>query len=243
MRDAAPLSAMDAPPEHELKYALSPRRTAAAGTALAALCRPDPSYPVNWVLSLYYDTLRLDSLAEKVDSQLIKSKVRVRWYRRRDGEVYPDTAMLERKERLGTLRRKTRVPLQQTPEWLDAAALHDPALPGLPALFPAAERVPRTGLFPYFVVRYLRRRFVEPLTGSRVALDTAIGVERVNRRFLGYVHPVPLGTAVLEVKNSSGELPPPLRCLLRFGARRASFSKFGACFQAALAPRTGGVGG
>jgi hypothetical protein len=229
--------------EHEIKYVLPPPRTAPAVAALGALCRPDPSYPANYVLSLYYDNLRLDSLAEKVDSQFAKSKVRVRWYRHRDGVVDPGSAMLEHKVRLGTLRRKSRVPLAQPPEWLDGAELHHPALPRLPALFPSEERVPKTGLFPYLIVRYLRRRFVEPLSGSRVALDTAISVERVNRRFLGYVHPVPLDATVVEVKNRSGELPASLRSLLRLGARRASFSKYGACFRAALAPREGGVGG
>ena len=145
--------------------------------------------------------------------------------------------------RLGTLRHKSRVPVDQPPAWLDAVALHDPTLPGLPALLPGEERVPRTGLFPYLVVRYLRRRFVEPLTGSRVALDTAISVDRVNRRFLGYVRPLALDATVVEVKNSSGELPASLRCLLRLGARRESFSKYAACFEAALAPRLGTVGG
>lgn len=229
--------------EHEIKYLVPPHRTTPVAVALGALCRPDPNYPANWVLSLYYDNLRLDSLAEKVDSQFAKSKVRVRWYRHRDGRVDPGTATLERKQRLGSLRRKSRVPLDRSPEWLDAAPLHDPELPGLPALFPAEERVPRTGLFPYLIVRYLRRRFVEPLTGSRVALDTAISVDRVNRRFLGYVHPLPLAATVVEVKNRTGELPANLRSLLRLGARRASFSKYQACFRTALAPRLGEMAG
>ncbi len=229
--------------EHEIKYVLSPQRTAPAAVALGALCRSDPRYPANFVMSLYFDTLQLDSLAEKIDSQFAKSKVRVRWYRDLSGKVDPGGAMLEHKTRLGTLRRKSRVPLPQSPEWLDGASLHDPILPGLPTHFSSEERVPRASLFPYLVVRYLRRRFVEPLTGARVSLDTAISVDRVNRRFLGYVHPVPLEAAVVEVKNRSGELPASLRSLLRLGARRASFSKYGACFQAALAPRLGGVGG
>lgn len=229
--------------EHEIKYLLPPRHTAPAAVALGSLCRPDPRYPANFVLSLYFDTLRLDSLAEKVDSQFAKSKVRVRWYRDRAGAVDSGGAMLERKERLGTLRRKARVPLPHPPEWLDRASLEDPALPGLPAHFPAEERVPRAGLFPYLIVRYLRQRFVEPLSGSRVSLDTAISLHRVNRRFLGYVHPVAIGPSVLEVKNRSGELPTRLRCLLRLGARRESFSKYEACFRAALAPQLGTVGG
>lgn len=229
--------------EHELKYLLPPARTAPAAAALGALCRPDPRYPANYVMSLYFDTLRLDSLAEKVDSQLIKSKVRVRWYRGRDGRVDPGTAMLEHKVRLGPLRRKARVALDLEPEWLDAATLEEPRLPALPALLPSEERVPRSGLFPYLVVRYLRRRYVEPLSRSRVSLDTAIALDRVNRRFLGYVHPLALAASVVEVKNTSGELPAALRCLLRLGARRASYSKYGACFQAALAPQVGTVGG
>lgn len=229
--------------EHEIKYLVSPERTAPIATALAALCRPDPRYPANYVLTLYYDTLRRDSLAEKIDSQFSKSKVRLRWYRDRGGRVDPGTAMLEHKVRRGSLRRKARVPLDRSPEWLDGAPLDDPDLPGLPALLPSEERVPKAGLFPYFTVRYLRRRFVEPLTGSRVCLDTAISLDRVNRRFLGYRHPAALEAAVLEVKNGSGELPPIMRCLLRLGARRASFSKFGACFRAALAPKLGDVGG
>lgn len=227
--------------EHEIKYLLPPERVAPAAMALGALCRPDPRHPVNQVLSLYYDTLALDSLGEKVDSQFVKSKVRVRWYRRRDGGVDPGTAMVEHKRRLGPLRRKARVPAGRPPGWLDAAPLEEPDLRALPARLPAEERVPAARLFPYLVVRYLRRRFVEPLSGSRVSLDTRIAVERVNRRFLGNPHPVALAASVVEVKNLTGELPARLRPLVSLGARRASFSKYEVCFRAALASRLGGL--
>jgi hypothetical protein len=53
------LAAGDPRMEHEIKYLLPPQRTAPAKVALGAICRPDPSYPANHVMSLYFDNLRL----------------------------------------------------------------------------------------------------------------------------------------------------------------------------------------
>jgi hypothetical protein len=225
--------------DHELKFTFPRSLTASASVALESLCRRDARFPANYVMSLYYDNRRLDGLADKVDSQLFKSKVRVRWYRELDGRVAPGGAVVERKQRLGTLRRKTRTPVPHPPGWLDETPLEDPELLGLPALLPADGREPSGSLFPVLIVRYLRRRFVEPLTGSRISLDTAISLHRLNRRLLGYLHPAPVGPTIVEVKNREGELPARLHCLQQLGGRLDSFSKYAVCFRAALAPRLG----
>jgi hypothetical protein len=75
-------------------------------------------------------------------------------------------------------------------------------------------------------LRYRRRRFVEPLTGARISLDSDITAVRVNHRFLYTRHAGPLPLAVVEVKGQAEELPGPLRALLQFGLRKQSLSKY-----------------
>ena len=78
---------------------------------------------------------------------------------------------------------------------------------------------------PMMLLRYRRDRFIEPLTQSRVSLDSEIAAVRVNPRFLSVTDRSPLATAVLEVKGGSDELPAVLRPLLALGGRKSSFSK------------------
>lgn len=228
--------------EHEIKYLLPPSRIAPALACLRSLCRPDPVYPSNEVHSLYYDTPGLELLYAKLNGDLYKTKVRLRWYR--DGAVGnggwgEGGSYIEVKQRFGSRRKKLRAEAPWRADWIAATSLgHSELLEGPASLGPLG-RAMVGWLQPYLVVSYERRRFDDPLSDTRISLDTNLAVERVNPGRLA-LRPASLSSlAVLEIKNRRGELPARLRPLLTIGSRRAAFSKYGACFSAAL---TGSAG-
>ena len=66
--------------ERELKYLLPAGRAFLARKIVSALCQPDPVYPAATVFTIYYDTPDLTLLSEKLNSDYLKTKVRLRWY-------------------------------------------------------------------------------------------------------------------------------------------------------------------
>lgn len=203
---------------------------------LRHVCLPDPVHPEAVVSSLYYDTPRLDSYHEKIDGDFIKTKCRLRWY---DPDVAADpgrrTAFLEIKHKIGQGRRKSRNRIVLDRDWLATAALDHPRfLEILSGNAPSLGEWLPSGLLPAAVVRYRRRRFVCPFTLSRICLDSAIGLERINGRLLPRLGPVTLGTVVLEIKDGGAAQIPWLARLHAAGIRQRSFSKYGACIGSLL---------
>jgi len=182
------------------------------------------------VHTVYYDTPGLALLGEKMDSDYLKAKVRVRWYadlRGRPG----GTVFAELKARIGNRRVKTRVALP-----IDGAAaagrpLHDRAwVDWLRPLAESSGCLPGS-LAPVLSLRYVRHRFLDPRTSSRVTLDEAVSVDRVNPLRLHGHASGRIPVAVVEYKGRHVDLPNHLAPLLRFEARRSSFSKYLACWQ------------
>ncbi len=225
--------------EYELKLLLPERRIPCSLVLLRALCREDPRHPSNVVVSIYYDTRGFHLLHDKIDSQRLKTKVRLRWYEQPDGAKAASPAFAELKYRIGSRRRKIRARAPLGSERFAHLPLHHPALPEISSLLPDEVFAARGRLLPLLTLRYHRRRFVDPLTGTRISLDTDLSVQRINRRLLPYGSPGHLAACVVEVKRDVDEVPPRLRPLLRMGARPASFSKYAAGFAQALeaAPR------
>jgi hypothetical protein len=203
---------------------------------LRHVCLPDPGYPEAIVKTLYYDTPALDSYHEKVDGDFIKTKCRLRWY---DPELSADPALraafLEIKRKIGQGRRKTRVRVAVDRGRLDSAGLDDPLFAEILASHAASlqEWLP-AGLLPAAVVEYRRRRFICPFTLSRVCLDTAIGLGRINERLLPRLGQKTVGTIVLEIKDGGRVRIPWLGALHAAGIRQRSFSKYGACIAGLL---------
>ena len=73
--------------ERELKYTLPAGRADFTRRRLEALCRRDPQYPAALVWTIYYDTSAMMSLGEKLNSDYLKRKIRVRWYSDLSGHV------------------------------------------------------------------------------------------------------------------------------------------------------------
>ncbi len=66
--------------ERELKFTLPQGRAPLVRSWLDRICRRDPEFPAAVVWTIYYDTPGLISLSEKINSDYLKRKIRVRWY-------------------------------------------------------------------------------------------------------------------------------------------------------------------
>ncbi len=174
---------------------------------------------------MYYDTPALISLGEKINSDYLKRKIRVRWYSATDGRV-SGPAFVEAKLRLGTRRSKVRIQLPYPADEIAHWDLQDPRLLRFPLLLREQGVLHQASWQPMMLIRYRRDRFIEPLTHSRVSLDADISGPAANPRFISAPNLSPLATAVLEVKGSGDELPVALRPLLALGLHKTSFSKF-----------------
>ncbi len=213
----------------ELKFVAPTSRTAAALRWLHLACRSDPEFPDSTIFTVYYDTLALESLGEKRNSDYLKTKVRLRWYR--VGSRCTDTAFLEVKTRQGSRRRKRRVTLPYRPDWPTRGSLDVPSLRYVTRRLRSLG-LPTTGHHrPVLLVRYRRRRFLDPRTGLRVCLDTDIRVPAAARAVGVAPHPLPLPLTVFEIKGQSDLVPEPLRLLTVLGFRKTSFSKYLACYD------------
>ena len=211
--------------ERELKFTLPAGRVHLARRRLETVCRRDPEFPAAVVWTIYYDTPALSSLGEKINSDYLKRKIRVRWYSDLEERV-SGPAFVEAKLRVGTRRSKVRALLPYPADEIARWDLQDPRLLTPPLLLREHGVLHQQSWQPTMLIRYRRDRFREPLTRSRVSLDADISASAANPRFVSAPDLSPLATAVLEVKGSGDELPAVLRPLLALGLHKRSFSKF-----------------
>ncbi len=216
--------------ERELKFVLPSARANIARSWLDRVCRRDDEYPAAVVWTLYYDTPQLASLREKINSDYLKRKIRVRWYSDLAG-VVSGPAFVEAKSRIGNRRLKARAVLASPAAEIAQWNLQDRRLLAFPLLLEQHGISARELWQPLMLIRYRRDRFVDRSSGSRVSLDSDIASVAVNPRFVGAAAPLPLPAAVMEIKGSADELPPALRGLLQLGVRQRSFSKLLAVYM------------
>jgi hypothetical protein len=218
--------------ERELKYVIPAGTAPLARSLVAAWCQPDPRHPSAIVSTIYYDTPDFTLLLEKINSDYLKTKVRLRWYDASSpGSAH---AFLEIKSRVGSLRRKARAATPLEAASLDGIGLDDPALSQVLELArPLGVALPAR-LTPVLLLRYARFRYVEPLTGARISVDSAIEGVRGNPQLMPHAFRTRLGVGVIEVKGREEDLPRVMAPLARLGARRGSFSKYGAAGVAML---------
>ena len=210
--------------ERELKFLLPSARADIARRWLDRVCRRDAEYPSAVVWTIYYDTPHLASLGEKINSDYLKRKIRVRWYSDLNGTV-SGPAFVEAKSRVGNRRIKARAVLAFPAAEIARWGLQDRRLLAFPLLLQEHGINARELWQPLMLIRYRRDRFVDRSSGCRVSLDSEIAPVAVNPRFVSAAAPVRLPSAVLEVKGPADELPPALRGLLQLGIRESSFSK------------------
>ena len=220
--------------EHEAKFAFDERLLPRVLGTLRARCQPDGKYAQGIVRSIYFDTHRWLAVDEKLNSDFLKTKVRLRHYGASRGGAPVGNAFLEAKFKLGSCRRKLRVKTDWPASKVQQLALSGPELRRIPELFLDGAcgfvgSLPGP-LLPVFEVAYHRQRLVEPRSGARLSLDSQIHVSRVNLSRLPAPRKLPLGRAVLEVKGNHQALPASLADLNALGCKREAFSKFGVCY-------------
>jgi VTC domain-containing protein len=211
--------------DRELKYVLPVGRVGLARRMLAASCRADQEYPSAFVWTIYYDTPRLASLSEKINSDYLKLKIRLRWYSELDWSPRGG-AFIEAKRRVGSRRDKVRFEVPHPAAELAQWSLEDKRLTMLPRLLGAHGITLHDIWHPVILIRYRRDRFVEPVSRARVNLDSEIAALALHSGLSSTFDPGPLALGVVEVKGWEEELPIALRNLLVLGARKQSFSKF-----------------
>jgi len=194
---------------------------------LEHVCAPADSYADEVIHSIYYDTPRLQCYYEKVNGDFLKTKVRLRWYEEEEdgsGEVY-----LEVKRKTGGSRGKTRARLDVDRPWLISAELCDPAFVDLLRAQADVCELGPVGLAPSLHIGYRRRRFACPASGAGVAIDTDIGVRRINGGLIPGIGCATIPSIVLEVKGDRRGDIPWIGRLYDAGFRSRSFSKYGEC--------------
>jgi len=217
-------------PEHEIKLVTPVARAAVVSAWLAGHCLPDPKYPAGRVTSIYYDNRATDLLRAKVNSDFVKYKVRARWYcDPRSGEVL-EPAFIELKRKVGGRRFKIRLPLGVAAAEIAAAPSSLLLLRRLLAGLREQGHWVGADLQPFLRIAFLRRRFVDPPTDSRISVDFDIRGRSVNPALLPQSNPAALAHAVIEVKGPAAELPRRLAWLRDMGCHPESFSKYARCF-------------
>lgn len=216
--------------EHETKFVLSNRRTASMNGWLSKRCEVDPAFPRGIVSSIYFDTADWKFLGEKLNSDHLKTKVRLRWYGNPEtADIYPDS-FLECKYKIGSARKKFRVKTGVDAGVLQKMRLENLELMKIPAMTHNFGVLLPLPLFPVFQINYIRHRYVDPFTGARLAMDSDIHVSRVNHRMVQGGNRTCLPDAVFEVKMASPSLPDWLHQMTAFGCRKNSFSKYLNCY-------------
>ena len=204
---------------------------------LNTFCQPDPEYPYSTISSLYYDTYNWDCAAEKVNSYYLKTKYRLRWYTLFEQNENPNGAIFsEVKHRIGSTRKKFRLPSSLTLNDINYPDFNDSRFSIFVKELRAQGLKIQKTITPVYVVRYCRHRFVDSLYSSRICLDANIEVPRINCNRIPCASSLPmrLETAVVEIKGSNENIPPYLQNLISLGCRKASFSKYEACYQKLL---------
>lgn len=192
---------------------------------------PDQRYGVGTINSIYFDTFDLHHYFEKRNSDLLKAKVRLRWYG--DLDALPNDArvncFLEVKRKIGAKRRKQRSELT-----LSARDLRAPdessEVSSMGLLAPSLGYHPSGPLMPALRIRYHRRRYVDAFVGARASMDTEITAPWSNPGMLPARAALPMDRGVLEVKSTMRSLPPTLDGVASL-LRKDAFSKYAYCIE------------
>ena len=216
--------------EYEVKFACDRWQVDYIGRQLARHCLDDTEFDTPCINSIYFDTPDWRFAMDKASSDYLKTKIRVRWYSSLEDRAQAEPRFLEIKHKIGSRRRKHRLKLPEL--YYDFSADHYTSEQLLVITGRIAELEPSLAgvkLVPALYVSYHRRRFIEPYSDTRIALDSQIrGRAMAITSQMGKL-PVELDQAVLEVKGQEEALPQALRHSLSGLVRKDAFSKYYRC--------------
>ena len=218
--------------QRELKFVFPNDRAGVLRDWLGLRCAVDPAFPAGRIAGIYYDTADGRYLGEKVNSDYLKTKIRLRWYGdwatgKPFGRVY-----LEVKQRIGSTRQKARRVLEWSAEELDGARGGDPRFAAVSGWVAEMGFRAPPDLAPMISLEYRRSRYVEPETGTRICLDQDIAPIWILGK--GSMQRTPIAEGVFEVKGTVDRLPVSLLPMVEMGCRLQSFSKYERCMARAM---------
>src|SRR5215210_2479023 len=114
--EATPAKAEPPSIEYELKFVLPEGIAPAVAAWLGSACRPHPQFHDAIITSVYYDDPEWSLLGEKLNSDFLKRKLRLRWYRTPGVPLSELPAFIEGKFKAGGRREKVRVQLDTPAE-------------------------------------------------------------------------------------------------------------------------------
>ena len=215
-------------PRHEMKFVGAARAAGLATATLAAACPRDDEFPANVVHSVYFDSPRLVSYAQKANGEYLKTKIRLRWYARPGlpppgaGESW--IAWLEVKLRQGSrgFKRRKRLVLGGP----------SPAEGGDPdALGALVHRELGSPWRAACWLSYTRSRLRWPDGTCRISVDRDLRAEWVAPWARPRVIGVRLPLFVVEVKGDSPVVHPGLASLIARHATKRPVSKYALCLE------------
>ncbi len=200
-------------------------------------CARDANYHIGTISSIYYDTPGLDHYFEKRHSDYVKSKIRLRWYDdvEGDGDSFDVPCFVEMKRKHGVSRQKERNQMLIASHRLRDNPFDDEEILEIPNQVFELDYVPPGLLVPMLLIQYDRYRYVDPESGSRIAVDSNIRCTRVNPAYVAGVPPVHLDLGVLEVKGPDRGLPLVLMPMAPYLTLEA-FSKYAQCYEHLMQP-------
>lgn len=230
-RDNISLSESPAPPQGlvcERKFTADVSMLQPALDILSLHCIPDPRHPEGEIESVYFDNPAFSSYWEKLNGDILKRKVRIRWYPGSSSGSGTTKAFLEVKDRICAARDKQHLEFETDGDFLDDAPLEDE---GWTLLLRERAEEAGVGLYddlePVVSIRYKRYRFVCPLTGSRISLDYDLRSPRGNGRLFPGCGAVSSPVIVCEAKSATHRSWSWTGTLARYGFKPESFSKYG----------------
>ena len=214
--------------DYEIKYIGDNRRSFAIKNYLENNLLPDGEFPEAIISSIYFDTKTLKYLNEKNSSDHIKSKFRIRWYEDVNTFSPSPEAFLEFKHKINLKRFKRRKKIKNN---FFKTPLKDPLFTTYFEDFRLFEGKLLEPIYPSYIVRYHRKRFIDPVTKLRICIDSNIHVGGLNQSLLGnQIHKKYLNNCVVETKGLSRDLPRQLRFLESYGLKKNAFSKYERCY-------------
>ncbi len=232
------VSCEDKTAEFEMKYTFHNSYTQNLINYLDMHYSLDNKYPFAKIQSIYLDDFQQSSYKEKINSDFLKTKYRVRWYEEVNNSELQQLSQdekasyvfLEKKMKVGSQRNKERKKVY-------------------PIFFYDIKKKPlhyfchncwkqyfiswgvHKDLEPLVQISYVRRRYIEEYSRTRINLDYNITVEKSNELHLPKAEGVLLFEGVLEVKRDVLCPPESLVYVTRNMVRKSNFSKYERCLS------------
>ena len=158
--------------EYEIKYNIDQSSIPDVEYWLDRVLIPGPAYPDSIVSSIYFDSYELNSYREKLNGDYLKTKYRIRWYETpgiTQSSNFPVVAQTKRKR--GNIRIKESMPIDIDPMCLLNNSIDSAKIIDCQSHFNSMKCPPEETLFPVVLIRYRRKRYLEPISGLRVCID------------------------------------------------------------------------